>query len=187
MARQRSISTTLLDRIRGQEADGWARLVALFTPTLSRWCRDAGVPEADLDDVVQEVFVSVARSILNFRREGPNDSFGAWLRRIARNRSLDSLRRGRRRKEVLPGDDLPEPEAHAPGFSAEEVAEIYAIAAEQARAEFAPRVFRAFEQTALEGRPAREVAEELGMTRAAVYQARHRVYLRLRADLRDLV
>ena len=50
----------------------------------------------------------------------------------------------------------------------------------------APATWKAFEQTALRGRPAKAVAAELGVGVAAVYLARSRVLARLRDIARDL-
>lgn len=181
-----SITTTLLQRLQGEESAAWAQLVRLFTPTLERWCRAKGIAGDDLEDVVQEVFLQVARSIPTFRREKPGDTFGGWLRRITRNRCVDHLRRKGRAPAEAAEAELSLLPAKEQGFSAEEVAEIYRLAADQVRPEFAPRVFRAFELTALERVPSKDVATELGMTRAAVYRAKHRVYSRIRAELSGL-
>jgi hypothetical protein len=44
-----------------------------------------------------------------------------------------------------------------------------------------PGTFRAFERVALDQVPAADVARELGMTRNAVFLAKHRVVKRIRA------
>ena len=66
------------------------------------------VPDADIDDVVQVVFVEVWR----FRgRFDPRRSLEAWVLTIARRRAIDHLRS--RRRDTLPLDDaavLPGPD-----------------------------------------------------------------------------
>ncbi len=59
-------------------------------------------------------------------------------------------------------------------------------AVELVRAEFEPRTWEAWWKTAVEGRPAADVAAELGMSLAAVYKAKSRVLLRLRQELAGL-
>jgi DNA-directed RNA polymerase specialized sigma24 family protein len=54
---------------------------------------------------------------------------------------------------------------------------------EQARAEVEPRTFEAFELAAIRDVPADQIADELGMTRNAVFIAKHRVLKRI-ANLR---
>ena len=46
--------------------------------------------------------------------------------------------------------------------------------------ELEPNTVQAFEQTAIRNRPASEVAAELGMSRNAVFLAKHRVLKRVR-------
>ncbi len=62
-------------------------------PVYAHALRFFGEPQA-AEDVVQEVFVKVFRSIHSF--DG-NAAFSTWLYRITRNTCLDMLRTGRRR------------------------------------------------------------------------------------------
>jgi RNA polymerase sigma-70 factor (ECF subfamily) len=60
-------------------------------------------------------------------------------------------------------------------------------AAELVRAEFEPRTWQAFWRTTVDGKPAAAVAEELGMTVAAVWKANSRVKKRIREELEGLL
>jgi RNA polymerase sigma-70 factor (ECF subfamily) len=60
----------------------------------------------EADEVLQETFLEVVRSIRRFRGEAP---FGAWLRQVAISKALQRLRRAQVRKvEVDSGDPQPE-------------------------------------------------------------------------------
>ena len=59
-------------------------------------------------------------------------------------------------------------------------------AVELVRAEFEQRTWEAWWKTAVEGRPAADVAAEMDMSLAAVYKAKSRVLLRLRQELAGL-
>jgi RNA polymerase sigma-70 factor (ECF subfamily) len=50
---------------------------------------------ADADDVTQEVFIEVFRSVANFNKEA---KLSTWIYRIAVNKSLDFLRKSKRKK-----------------------------------------------------------------------------------------
>jgi RNA polymerase sigma-70 factor (ECF subfamily) len=61
---------------------------AWFDPCL-RWLRALGIPDADLEDVGQEVFVVVRRKLAAF----DGDKLAAWLYRIAARTASDQRRR----------------------------------------------------------------------------------------------
>ncbi|MGE5236031.1 MAG: RNA polymerase sigma factor [Acidobacteriota bacterium] len=56
----------------------------------------------DAEDVLQETFLEVIRSIRSYRGDGP---LGAWLRRVTASKALMRLRRQRVRPEDEPLDD----------------------------------------------------------------------------------
>ena len=71
------------------------------------------VPRRDIDDLVQDVFVSAYKRIRELREPA---AFGGWLATIARNRATDHLRRTREPVELpdeLPGGDPIEAETFA--------------------------------------------------------------------------
>ena len=57
---------------------------------------------------------------------------------------------------------------------------------ELVRSEFEERTWLAFKKTAIEEKVPSDVAEELGMSVASVYQAKSRILRRLRQQLADL-
>ena len=190
-----SISSTLLERVKAQRPEAWERLADLFGPVVYGWCRRAGVVREDAADVVQEVFGAVATGIDAFRRDRPGDSFRAWLAGITRHKIADHFRRRQNGPEARGGTDaqqqmqqVPEPEAESVG-SLDDGADslLYHRGLDLVRAEFENRTWHAFWGTAVEDRPARDVADELGMSVLAVYKAKSRVLRRLRQELRDLV
>lgn len=189
-----SISSTLLDRLRARQPEAWQRLVDLYGPTVYRWCRLSGMSSEDAADVVQEVFTAVARRVGEFHRLSPDDSFGAWLWTISRNKIRDyyRLRRGR---------PVAEGGTHAQdrllNLNAQEESSQLASGAETEssflrrvltvlQSEFENRTWTAFWLTVIDGRTPAETAERLGMSVPAVYKAKSRVLLRLREELGGL-
>jgi RNA polymerase sigma factor (sigma-70 family) len=67
-----------------------------------RYCRQIAKDGSLAEDIVQEVFILVLRKAKSFRGEG---TFKAWLFNVARNASLDHLRKIKRRGYMLPIED----------------------------------------------------------------------------------
>jgi len=78
---------------------GFAILWRAFQPAVLRYLRV--VVRGDAQDAASETWLQAARDIRGFR--GDLAAFRVWLFRIARNRGLDELRRGGRRREDLTG------------------------------------------------------------------------------------
>ncbi len=80
-------------------ADAYTELAPLIASYLRRF-----VPEDDIDDVIQRVFVEVWRAQARY---DPTRSLEGWVLGIARKRAIDHLR-SRRTSTVLV-DDMPNP------------------------------------------------------------------------------
>jgi RNA polymerase sigma factor (sigma-70 family) len=178
---------SLLLRIRDpHDARAWAHFVNVYTPFIYGICKKQGLQPADAADVAQEVMRTVASSIQRFRYDPDRGAFRNWLFSVARSR-INDLYRARRRQPVGTGDsdvhDLLEEEPDPRGLEDLEHSwrqHLLGWAAAQVRGEFEPATWRAFWATAVENRPVKEVAAELGLSAGAVYIARSRVTARLR-------
>jgi RNA polymerase sigma-70 factor (ECF subfamily) len=100
-----STSISLLQRVRQRDPSSWERLVFLYSPMVDHWCRRWGAHGADLDDLRQEVFQSVAAGLSSFRDDRPGDSFRSWLKVIARRRWLDFCRARKRQPQAAGGPE----------------------------------------------------------------------------------
>jgi RNA polymerase sigma-70 factor (ECF subfamily) len=185
----------LIDRARGDDPAAWASLVDLYAPLVLRWCRHADLQPTDVADVCQDVFLAVAAHLGDFRRERAGDTFRGWLRVIVRNKVNDHYRRLGREPGGEGGTEaqarfarLP---ADEPGSEVSVVADaperlLFHRCCDLVRTEFHERTWRAFWATAVDGRPAADVAGDLGMTPVAVRVSKSRVLQRLREVLGDL-
>jgi RNA polymerase sigma-70 factor (ECF subfamily) len=103
----------------------------------------------------------------------------------------DHYRRRRREPAAAGGSEARDRLARVPGAAPPDEDDAAADAGllhralAMIRGEFEPRTWEAFWQTAVDGRPAADVAAELGMTPGAVRVAKSRVLHRLRTDLGD--
>jgi RNA polymerase sigma factor (sigma-70 family) len=177
-----STSHSLLDEIR-TTADGscWEKFVHLYTPVLGAWADRLGLPTADAQDLVQDVFVLLVRKIALYQRS-EQGRFRDWLRTVLTNRYRERLRK--RTPELAPMNRVDDQaEDPAESFWEDEYRRLVAARAlEFLRESFEEHVWRAFWVTTVEGRSTAETASELGMTTGAVYVARSRVLTKLRRE-----
>src|SRR5262249_17173961 len=106
----------LLDLVRGGNQDAFNRLYKAYAPMvhgilLSR------VPYREVEDLVQDVFLTAYRQLKNLRDD---DAFGGWLATITRNRAMDYYRKTTEAEELT--------ESHHPhGTSQTEALEILMV------------------------------------------------------------
>jgi RNA polymerase sigma-70 factor (ECF subfamily) len=197
---RRSFSETtnlsLIDRVRDRDTESWRQFMSMYRPLVSYWCRRGGLQGYDAEDVCQDVFSSVAKSIVRFQKLNPGDSFRGWLRTITRARVADFVRRTTNTPRSPGGDEahqflsqLSEPvrnEETDPG-EREAYRDVFRQALEMVRSGVENRTWQAFWRTTVDELNATEVADELGMTSAAVRKAKSRMTIRLRIELGPLL
>lgn len=184
----------MLDRIRVRDPDAWRRLIALYQPLVHFWCSRGGLQGPEVEDASQEIFAAAAAHLDSFHHDQPGDTFRGWLRGIARNQVRLHFRRNQGRPRAEGGSDawrhlqdLPDPLATIADEEAVEMSHLYQRALEQVRGEFEPQTWQAFWLCAVEERAPAELAEQLGMTPAAIRQAKSRVLRRLKREMGELL
>ncbi|MBI1914941.1 MAG: sigma-70 family RNA polymerase sigma factor [Planctomycetes bacterium] len=185
-------SLSLLERARGRDSEAWHGLVQLYSPLVFSWALRAGLGEADAADLVQEVWLSVAAALDEFRRDRQSGTFRGWLWTIARNKIHDHFRKRQGQPEAAGGTTARQvleavPEQEPADEAGAEDHRLLHRALELLRPQFEERTWRAFWGLTVEGRPAADVGAELGMAANAVHQARFRVLRRLREEMAGLV
>ena len=184
---------SLLERARAKQPEAWRQLWELYRPLVIFWCGRNGVLAHDAEDVSQEVFAAAAAGLDGFRRDRPDDTFRGWLRGIARNLCLLHFRRNRGQARAGGGDAgeaLNEVADPTPALDAEEEAvvdQLYRRALDLVRSEFEARTWDMFWRTVVDDRDTDVVATELGVTSAAVRQAKSRVLRRIKEEVGDIV
>jgi RNA polymerase sigma-70 factor (ECF subfamily) len=194
MAEPPTTQPSLLLRLRDARDDAaWGRFVELYAPLVYGYLRRQGLQDADAADVTQEVLRAVAAAIGRLDYDPQRGSFRGWLRAVVRSKLCNFLA-ARRRQGLAGGETVdqtvlqehpapPEPDS----WDQEYERRLFAWAAEQVRGGFTETSWRAFWQTAVEGRGAAEVADALGISVGAVYIAKSRVLARLRREIRQVL
>jgi len=186
---------TLLVRIRdGRDSEAWLEFTALYSPLIHGFARKYGLQEADAADLTQEVLQLVAAAFKGHQYDATRGSFRGWLYSVVRNQVRKMLGRRRAHHHGAGGTEAqmrleqqlsPERDESAE-WNADYEQRMFVHAASQVRGDFKEVTWRAFWATAVEGRPAKEVAAELALTVAAVYLAKGRVTARLKEQIQLL-
>ena len=168
MQATRPDDTELVARARQGDTAAFEDLVRVHTRAVyAHAMRFFGGPDM-AEDVVQEVFIKVYRSIQSF--DGAS-SFSTWLYRVTRNTCLDMLRSGKHRPTPIDPSDLT---LTAPGDLADAVALTASV--ERAMGALAPEDRDALNAVTLFGLSYAEAAEALGVptgtVKSRVFRAR---------------
>jgi RNA polymerase sigma-70 factor (ECF subfamily) len=179
---------SLLIRAQAGEQEAWEDLCELYRPLIAGWLRRQSVPDADVDDLMQEIFLAVVRGLPSFSHSGRRGAFRCWLRTIAYNYSCDYWKSPAHRVSAAGNDTaaaafalLEDPDSPLNRFWDEEHDRyVLRCLLELVEIEFEPATVRAFRRVAFEDISGAEAARELGISVASVYAARSRVLRRLR-------
>lgn len=183
MGLSQSTPASLLVRLRDpKDQDARDRFVHFCGPLVYAFSHKLGVPEPQRLDFTQEVFLLVFQKIPSFVYDR-NLRFRGWLFTVMRNKWRENYRRNRYREGQAPLEDVPD-EREVPDLAKEEFDRFVVHRAPQImQADFEEKTWRACWEQVVNEKSGKEVAAELGMSIAAVYQARTKVLRRLREEL----
>jgi RNA polymerase sigma-70 factor (ECF subfamily) len=182
---------SLLERLRTRsDHEAWDEFVRIYAPLIHRWLSEFRLQHHDACDVGQEVLVTLAREMPNFRYDPGRGSFRGWLRTVVTNRLL-AFWRTRDRQRVVVGDgelqrrlaELEDPSSDAARRLDEDhdqhvVSRVLAII----RDDFEPATWQAFWQIVMDGAKPAAVATAIGISVNAVHLAKARVIRRFRQE-----
>lgn len=174
-----------------EDAAAWRDFVAIYEPFVYRFARRNGLQDADANELVQNVLLSVVKAVGRWESDPKRARFRSWLFTIARNQLLDMLAR---RKYVRSGSssvfELLNRQSSTNDLSAQFVLEhrreLFRWAASQVKQLVKEPTWRAFWLTSVEGKVIDDAAAMLGTTPGAVYIARSRVIAKLREQVSRL-
>jgi RNA polymerase sigma-70 factor (ECF subfamily) len=162
-----AIEVMLVGAVLEGDRESFARLYALYAP-LVHGILLARVPRAEVDDLVQDIFLHAFKKLHTLRDAA---AFGPWIAMIARNRAVDFHRRARETVEI--NDDLRGSDAH--DSKAQEILELIRSLPEAYRETLVLRL--------VEGMTGPEIAARTGLTAASVRVNLHRGMKLLREQL----
>jgi RNA polymerase sigma-70 factor (ECF subfamily) len=186
---------SLLLRAQTGEENAWTDLTDMYRPLILGWLNRQGVPAVDLEDLSQDVLLSVVKHLPAFEHSGNRGAFRSWLRTIVCSRTTDYWRTTGASRPASGGSgataalqQIEDPDSDL-NRQWDEEHDRYVIGCllDFVEEEFEPVTLRAFRRLALDGASGAEVAAELGLSVAAVYAAKSRVLHRIRQEAAGLI
>ncbi|RCS51832.1 sigma-70 family RNA polymerase sigma factor [Bremerella cremea] len=186
-------SESLICRVKDpQDEMAWNQFMAIYRPVIYRLAKAKGLQHADVEDLVQRVFVSLAGSLADWKPTASGPAFRNWLGRIAKNAILNALARAKPDQaagsttvnDLL--NDWPADSASEEDLLRESRLQAFRWATEQIEGEFNEPTWFMFQETAIKGRPVAEVAGQVGKSAGAVYIARCRVMQRIKEKVNEV-
>lgn len=167
------------------DASAWQEFSAIYEPLVYEFGRRRGLQDADARELVQDVFVAIARAVDGWKPDPKKGKFRAWLFRIARNELITMYRRRRPDRGTGKTTELMALQQIQLDESDNELEldyqrELFRAAAAFVKDNVHETTWQAFWRTSVEGHSIEATANELGLTCGAVYIARSRVLHRLR-------
>jgi RNA polymerase sigma factor (sigma-70 family) len=191
---------SLLSRLRDwNDQASWKDFFDTYWRLIYGVARQAGLAEAEAQDVVQETILSVAKTMPQFHYDPAIGSFKGWLRQVTHRRIGDQLRKkqyqdhGRRLPRERPmGTTTAEQLPDGSGAGLEQAWEVEwqrnltqaALARVRGRAD--PHQYQMFYLHLVKEIPASDVAHRLGVKTAEVYFAKYKISALMREEVRRL-
>lgn len=181
-------TTQVLEELQSSnDAPAWQRFCGHFHTVVVNFAKHMGLSVPDAEDAAQETMLAFVKAFRDGKYNRDKGHLGNWLFGIAKHVILNF--RKRQPLEQLMADkttgtsfwDMIQDDHNIKlSWETEWRHMVLSKCFEQARREFDPKVFKAFELYALTQTAVDKVAQQLEMSRNAVYIAKCRVLSRLR-------
>ena len=177
-------STSLLLRLKHDDAEAWERFDSFYLPLVRRWCRN--LQPADREEIAQQTAERVRGAIGRFERKR-HGSFRAWLRAIVENLLKDFYRNKENAEPTLIDEMLGNITQQTEADLSEEKRLLYERAVAIMRRDFCEKWVRCFEGIVIHDLSARELAEELNIPIGRVRTAKYKILKRLKEEFGELL
>jgi len=189
MGHSESTRLTLLMRLRDRSDKlGWDEFHERYGQLLYRYARARGAKHEDAEDVVQEVEMYLFRAMDGFEYDARKGRFRAYLRAAVVHALGRRASKQARQPAVLDPHNFDfmsgiQEASEDARWEREWQFNRLRWAMRSIAGSFEPATLKAFQEHVLAGRSVDETAEELGLSKASVYQAKSRVLKSLKERL----
>jgi RNA polymerase sigma-70 factor (ECF subfamily) len=191
---------SLLTRLKHwDDQEGWQDFFNTYWRLIFGVARQAGLNDAEAQEVVQLTVIAVAEKMKSgeFKYDPKRGSFKAWLLTQTQWRVSDQFRKRRQHAERHPNleaktelmESVPDEAAEeriARCWEAEWESNLMQVALERVQPRVAARTFQLFQLHVRKDWSVADVAKRLGVSKAQVHLAKHRVSIMLRKELTKL-
>ncbi|MEM0896487.1 MAG: sigma-70 family RNA polymerase sigma factor [Verrucomicrobiota bacterium] len=194
---------SLIERLKNwEDQKSWDEFYKTYWKLIYSVALKSGLRSDEAFDAVQEVILAIAKQQKEGKYDPNQGSFKAWLMNMTRWRITDQLRKRKKdtsmsQRSLSPdGDDRrtatldrfedPDGPELEKVWAAEWTRNLTDRALAAVKAKVSPKQFQIFDCYVVKGWAATRVTEELGVTIAQVYLAKHRVGGVLRKEIKGL-
>jgi len=195
-----STRQTLLSRLKNWEDQAsWREFFDLYWKLIYGVALQAGLAEAEAQDVVQETLIAVAKAMLGFKYDRAGGSFKGWLLQLTRWKITDQFRKRRpadaRRPQPVASQTGTSPIERIPDPASLPLESVWdrewnqcllEQAMERIRARVPPKQYQIFDLYAVKRWPVEKVAAALHVNPGQVYLIKHRVGALIKKEVRKL-
>ncbi|MEM9827028.1 MAG: sigma-70 family RNA polymerase sigma factor [Planctomycetota bacterium] len=187
---------SLIDELKSDGAEpAWRNFCEIYERLIQHWLRREGLQQADIDDVQQEVMTTLLTEVPKFVHNGRQGAFRCWLRRIVSNRMRRTWKMKSLEQRRVCGVDLSliaeqlsdDASRMSAAWDQEHNHFVLNGLLKLLAAKFSQTHMRAFRRVSMNGEPAQQVADELGMSLGGLRVAQHRILKALRQTAGELV
>lgn len=192
--------SSLLGRLKDWgDAESWRDFFDTYSKLIYGTAVKAGLSPAEAEDVVQDTVLSVAKAMRDFKYDQDRGSFKGWLLQLTRWRIINQLKKrspGEQLRsgfsddtaEVSPAERVADPASLdlAAYWDAEWEKNLMNAAIAKVKELVKPRQYEIFYLHVVKKLSVPAVAASLGVNRAQIYLAKHRVAALIKKEVRRL-
>ncbi|MBI2949046.1 MAG: sigma-70 family RNA polymerase sigma factor [Verrucomicrobia bacterium] len=191
---------TLLTRLKDwDDQESWRQFFDAYWQLIYNTALKAGLTHTEAEEVVQEVVISVAKKMPEFKTGPAAGSFKAWLLKMTQWRITDQFRKRARDRTAqrAPADDdsrtgtierIPDPVADQleAEWDVEWEKNLLHAALQRVKACVKPELFQMFDLLVTKQWPALKVSRRLRVSLAQVYYAKYKVSALVKREIRKI-
>lgn len=183
--------------VRAQNDPGskaWYTLFEIYQPLVENWLKSRGINETDVADISQEVMLALSQKLRNFEHNNRTGAFRNWLKTITIHRCRRHWDKNKRKREIQ-GHQVEKllEQASDPNselsiiWDREHDLHVLKSVLQIVKNEFDPKVYSVFHRTAFTNLPAKQIADEFGISTGQVYKYKFRVMKRITEEAGPLI